>query len=97
MSFFLDIRLKLIYLCFRLGLKHELSSLFQAVPLSATEVQTPLFIALSVSPILLFRTCLLKSSRFGKKHYVPVSYTVYSLTFSPYHITVSLVSGGYQT
>ncbi|KAF5341461.1 hypothetical protein D9757_015295 [Collybiopsis confluens] len=38
--------------------------------ISIVEFQAPLFSALAVSPILLFRTCLLNSSRFGRNHYI---------------------------
>lgn len=41
--------------------------------LSLVEFQAPLFCALAISPILLFRTCQLQSSRFGRHFYLSVS------------------------
>jgi hypothetical protein len=50
----------------------DFGSLLKDTNLTLVEFQAPLFTALSVSPILLFRTCLLKSSRFGRNHFISV-------------------------
>ncbi|KAF5365357.1 hypothetical protein D9757_013777 [Collybiopsis confluens] len=48
----------------------EVSDILQEANLPLVEFQAPLFSALAISPLLLFRTCLLHSSRFGCSHYV---------------------------
>ncbi|KAF5344299.1 hypothetical protein D9757_015377 [Collybiopsis confluens] len=48
----------------------EVSDILHEANLPLVEFQAPLFSALAVSPLLLFRTCLLHSSRFGRSHYV---------------------------
>jgi hypothetical protein len=50
----------------------RLSDLVLGTGLSLVEFQSALFCALTISPIILFRTALLQSSRFGQKHYLPV-------------------------
>lgn len=51
----------------------EFSDILQAMGVTLVELQAPLFTALSISPILLFRTCQLQTSRFGRHFYIPVS------------------------
>lgn len=62
-----------ILICFRSHLDEEHDDILQALELSLVEFQTPLFCCLAISPILLFRTCLLQSSRFGRHFYLSVS------------------------
>ena len=56
-----------------LNFNDKLSPIIQQIDLSLVEFQAPLFAALCISPILLFRTRLLQSSRVGRNHFVPVS------------------------
>ncbi|KAF5361225.1 hypothetical protein D9757_013232 [Collybiopsis confluens] len=53
-----------------LNLDYKLSASLKQLDISLAEFQAPLFAALSVSPLLLFRTRLLQSSRFGRNHYI---------------------------
>ncbi|KAE9383933.1 hypothetical protein BT96DRAFT_1008618 [Gymnopus androsaceus JB14] len=46
------------------------SNILTTLNLSLVEFQAPLFSCLAISPILLFRTCQLQSSRFGRQYYI---------------------------
>lgn len=49
------------------------TDILHTLGLSLVEFQAPLFCSLAISPILLFRTCQLQSSRFGRHFYLSVS------------------------
>lgn len=55
------------------SIQEKLSDVLKDTGLNSTEFQTPLYSALSISPILLFRTCQLHCCRFGRNHYISVS------------------------
>lgn len=49
------------------------SDILHTLGLSLAEFQAPLLCSLAISPIILFRTCQLQSSRFGWHYYISVS------------------------
>lgn len=56
----------------RANTEGKFSNMLQALGLSLVEFQAPLFSCLAISPILLFRTCQLQSSRVGRHLYLSV-------------------------
>lgn len=86
-------------LSFRSQSEDQFSDILKILNLTLVEFQAPLFCSLAISPILLFRTCQLQSSRFGRQYYLSVSYLIfYLITRIPHsYVIVYDESWGHQT
>lgn len=59
--------------CFRGHSDPKVLNILQTLGLSLVQFQAPLFCCLAISPIILFRTCSIVTSRFGRQNYLSVS------------------------
>lgn len=72
-------------ICFRGHSDTKVLNILQTLGLSLVQFQAPLFCCLAISPIILFRTCSIVTSRFGRQNYLSVSTNVYCL---PHYILI---------
>lgn len=62
--------------------------ILKTLGLTLVQFQAPLFCCLAISPIILFRTCSIVTSRFGRHHYLPVCHTFSLIVCMEYSLAI---------